>query len=126
MTCKNLTSPMSITVAIKSQGVPLAIKTAAAVLHGKYKRKDWFIAYEGGHIWNMGEEKNCVMSSLKLSYQDLSPPLKQCFAYCSLYPKSCEIEKNELILYGWQKVTSKPQTVCSKWRIWAMNSLTLF
>jgi len=46
----------------------------------------------------MGEDKDCVMSSLRLSYQDLSPPLKQCFAYCSLYPKSWEIEKNELIL----------------------------
>ncbi|KEH25300.1 NB-ARC domain disease resistance protein [Medicago truncatula] len=49
-------------------------------------------------IWSMGEEKNCIMSSLRRSYQDLSHPLKQCFAYCSLNPKCYEIEKNELIL----------------------------
>jgi len=34
---------------------------------------------------------------LKLSYHSLSPQQRQCFAYCSLFPKDCEFKKDELI-----------------------------
>ncbi|MCH80298.1 CC-NBS-LRR resistance protein [Trifolium medium] len=37
------------------------------------------------------------MPVLKLSYLNLSPQLRQCFAYCALYPKDWIIEKDELI-----------------------------
>ncbi|MCH82603.1 CC-NBS-LRR resistance protein [Trifolium medium] len=43
------------------------------------------------------QDKESIMSILKLSYRNLSLQLRQCFAYCSLYPKDWEIEKDTLI-----------------------------
>jgi len=88
----------------KCRGVPLAIITVAHILDGKYTESEWINALEVSS-WelgqrNLGERTDDIniMSSLELSYQHLRPrQLKQCFAYCSIYPMGWEIEKNELI-----------------------------
>lgn len=38
-----------------------------------------------------------VNSALRLSYDDLSPPLKQCFLYFSLFPKGLVIQSNHIV-----------------------------
>ncbi|XP_027346245.1 putative disease resistance protein RGA3 [Abrus precatorius] len=70
------------------------------------------------------------MPILKLSYQNLSPEMRQCFAYCSLYPKDSKIYKNELIqlwmAQGYLKCSTKKQhmeDVGNKFvKIFLMNS----
>jgi len=97
----HLLEPVGKKIVKKCSGVPLAIKMVAEVLFSKDTESEWINVLEGG-FWKLGESINDIniniMYSLALSYQHLSPPqLKQCFAYCSIYPMGWEIEKNELI-----------------------------
>jgi len=80
----------------KCSGVPLAIRTLGGILQGKIEEKEWSDVLQGD-IWKSCEDEESIMPVLKLSYQNLSPQQRQCFAYCSLYPKDWEIQKDELI-----------------------------
>ncbi|KAJ0672805.1 putative P-loop containing nucleoside triphosphate hydrolase, leucine-rich repeat domain superfamily [Helianthus annuus] len=48
-------------------------------------------------IWKLPVEDE-IIPALRLSYHDLSGPLKQLFAYCSLFPKDFLFDKKELVL----------------------------
>ncbi|KAK2352772.1 disease resistance protein RGA2 [Trifolium repens] len=63
---------------------------------GLLNRKEWIDILQGA-FWKSCEDEESIMPVLKLSYQNLSPQLRQCFASCSLYPKDWEIKTNELI-----------------------------
>ncbi|XP_045787897.1 putative disease resistance protein RGA1 isoform X3 [Trifolium pratense] len=83
-------------IAKNCSGVPLAIRTLGGLLHGQSEEKEWNDILQGA-FWKSCEDEESIMPVLKLSYQNLSPQLRQCFAYCSLYPKDWKIEKDELI-----------------------------
>ncbi|CAN6564393.1 unnamed protein product [Malus baccata var. baccata] len=49
-------------------------------------------------MWELPNEEEKIMSVLKLSFDNLkSPFLKQCFAYCSMFRKDFEIERDNLV-----------------------------
>ncbi|KAK2451218.1 disease resistance protein RGA2 [Trifolium repens] len=83
-------------IAKKCCGVPLAIRTIGGILQSKSDEREWIDVLQGD-FWKLCEDEESIMPVLKLSYQNLSPQLRQCFAYCSLYPKDWEIQKDELI-----------------------------
>ncbi|XP_027337021.1 putative disease resistance protein RGA1 [Abrus precatorius] len=92
---QNLES-MGKEIAKKCKGVPLAVKTLGGLLRGQNEESEWENVLRGD-LWKLCEEQDSIMPILKLSYQNLSPEMRQCFAYCSLYPKDSEIPKDELI-----------------------------
>ena len=60
------------------------------------KGKSEWLAIQNSEIWNSNE----MLPILKLSFDHLpSPSIKQYFAYCSIFPKNYEINKEELIQF---------------------------
>ncbi|XP_023898462.1 putative disease resistance protein RGA3 [Quercus suber] len=83
----------------KCAGVPLAIRTIASLLSTKASENDWryFRSCLLLEITQEEEKENDILSTLKLSYDHLPSYLKQCFAYCRLFPKDYEIRVTTLI-----------------------------
>ncbi|KAJ1256654.1 hypothetical protein BS78_K338600 [Paspalum vaginatum] len=79
----------------KCGGVPLAIKVLAGTLRDKKLIGEWEAMRDNNLLDVEGEES--VSACLKLSYFYLPPHLKQCFTFCSLFPKGHGIYKEQLI-----------------------------
>ncbi|CAN6564484.1 unnamed protein product [Malus baccata var. baccata] len=80
-------------IAKKCAGVPLAAKVLGSLM----LTQQWSSILES-KIWELPEGENRIMSILKLSFDNLrEPSLKQCFAYCSMFEKDCEIDKDDLV-----------------------------
>uniref|UniRef100_A0A7N2N728 Disease resistance protein RGA3 n=1 Tax=Quercus lobata TaxID=97700 RepID=A0A7N2N728_QUELO len=99
----------------KCGGVPLAIRTIASLLCTKATENEWrsFKDYELSKITQ--EEENVILSTLKLSYNHLPSYLKQCFAYCRLFPKDYKVDVATLInlwaTQGFIKLSDSKQRV---------------
>ncbi|XP_045787921.1 putative disease resistance protein RGA1 [Trifolium pratense] len=83
-------------IAEKCKGVPLAIRSLGSILKGKSEEKEWNDVLRGD-FWKLCEDRDSILPVLKLSYNNLSPQQRQCFAYCSLFPKDWEFKKDELV-----------------------------
>ncbi|CAO2211704.1 unnamed protein product [Urochloa humidicola] len=79
----------------RCKGLPLALKTMGGLMSTMHQVQEWETIAES----NMGDtiRGNEVLSILKLSYRHLSAELKQCFAFCAVFPKDYEMEKDQLI-----------------------------
>uniref|UniRef100_N1R3D9 Putative disease resistance protein RGA3 n=1 Tax=Aegilops tauschii TaxID=37682 RepID=N1R3D9_AEGTA len=80
----------------KCGGLPLALKPMGGLLSSKQKVQEWK-AIEQSSIGDNVGGKYEVMPILKLSYKELSSEMKQCFAFCAVFPKDYEMEKDRLI-----------------------------
>ncbi|XP_059440423.1 putative disease resistance RPP13-like protein 1 [Corylus avellana] len=49
-------------------------------------------------LWDSPIDKTDILPALRLSYKYLPSHLKQCFAYCSVFPKDYVLEKDEVVL----------------------------
>ncbi|KAL3324978.1 hypothetical protein AABB24_038873 [Solanum stoloniferum] len=86
-------------IADKCKGLPLALKTVAGVLRGKSKVDEWRNILSS-KIWDQQSCWKGILPALMLSYNDLPPDLKRCFAFCAIYPKDYPFCKDQLI-YLW-------------------------
>ncbi|PRQ38485.1 putative leucine-rich repeat domain, L domain-containing protein [Rosa chinensis] len=67
------------------------------MMRTKNSREEWLLIQKS-QIWELPEGNERIMSVLKLSFQNLkSSLLKQCFAYCSMFPEDFTIEREKLI-----------------------------
>ncbi|KAK4593585.1 hypothetical protein RGQ29_017628 [Quercus rubra] len=80
----------------RCKGVPLAIRTIGSLLYFKNTEKEW-LSFKDSELSKVPQEENDILPTLKLSYDHLPSYLKQCFAYCCLFPKDYKIHKPTLI-----------------------------
>ncbi|GAB2297008.1 hypothetical protein Dimus_031112 [Dionaea muscipula] len=79
----------------KCANVPLAIRTLGGLLYGE--EEGVWLSFRENELAKIAEGGNNIITILKISYHQLWSPLKNCFAYCALYPKDYEMHKETLI-----------------------------
>ncbi|KAG8364988.1 hypothetical protein BUALT_Bualt18G0055800 [Buddleja alternifolia] len=80
----------------KCGGVPLAIKALGSLMRFKSHESEW-LAIKESEIWHLHDDDNRILPTLKLSYDNLIPHMRQCFAYCCIFPKDHKMEANQLV-----------------------------
>uniref|UniRef100_A0A7N2MTY1 Uncharacterized protein n=1 Tax=Quercus lobata TaxID=97700 RepID=A0A7N2MTY1_QUELO len=85
-------------IAKRCAGIPLAARVSGGTMCFKYDKSEW-LSFQNNEHWDvLDDDNNGVFSILKLGYDYLPTPyLKQCFAYCAIFPKDYYIKKDELI-----------------------------
>ncbi|KAJ4823581.1 hypothetical protein Tsubulata_040266 [Turnera subulata] len=78
----------------KCKGLPLAARTLGHLLSRRRNSKDWEAILKS-NMWDMRNGK--IIPALRLSYHYLPSHLKQCFAYCAVFPKDFQFHKEELV-----------------------------
>ncbi|XP_057742587.1 putative disease resistance protein At3g14460 isoform X2 [Arachis stenosperma] len=81
----------------KCDGLPLAAQALGGILRENSDIRCWNHLLKS-EIWELSNDRINVVPALRISYYFLPSYLKQCFVYCSLYPKDYEFSKDELML----------------------------
>uniref|UniRef100_A0A6N2LDV1 Uncharacterized protein n=1 Tax=Salix viminalis TaxID=40686 RepID=A0A6N2LDV1_SALVM len=87
---------IGVSIVKKCGGVPLAIKALGKLMRLKDSEDQW-MAVKESEIWDLTEEAGEILPALRLSYTNLSPHLKQCFAFCSIFPKDQVMRREKLV-----------------------------
>ncbi|XP_062173946.1 putative disease resistance protein At3g14460 [Alnus glutinosa] len=91
----------------KCKGLPLAITAIGGLLQSNLCVDEWDKVLRS-ELWDSPIIDTNILPALILSYKYLSPPLRRCFAYCSIFPKDHIFEKDQLILL-WMSEGFLPQ-----------------
>ncbi|XP_043694366.1 disease resistance protein RGA2-like [Telopea speciosissima] len=83
-------------IARKCKGLPLAASTLAGLLSSSSSDLNLWEQVLNSSMWDLEESKD-LPAALSLSYYFLPTYLKQCFAYCSVFPKDYIFKKKRLI-----------------------------
>ncbi|GKV51851.1 hypothetical protein SLEP1_g58475 [Rubroshorea leprosula] len=85
-------------IASKCRGVALVANVIGGFLCNNKSKDVWLAIKDNSEVWGSIEEVNGVLHVLQLSFNRLpTPALKQCFAFCSIFPKDFVMEKEMLI-----------------------------
>ncbi|GLT30362.1 hypothetical protein SLA2020_051660, partial [Shorea laevis] len=100
-------------IARKCQGVALVANVIGGFLCNNRTKDVWLSIKNNSEEWGSIQEARGVMRVLQLSFNRLpTPALKQCFAFCSIFPKDFVMEKEMLIQLwmgeGYLQPSSKP------------------
>ncbi|CAN0917048.1 Putative disease resistance RPP13-like protein 1 [Linum grandiflorum] len=89
--------PVGKEIASKCRGLPLAAKTLGGLMRSNRDLMDWERICKS-NLWDLSNDE--ILPAIRLSYHYLPSHLKRCFAYCAIFPKDYEFEKDELV-YLW-------------------------
>ncbi|KAK9138222.1 hypothetical protein Sjap_008816 [Stephania japonica] len=78
----------------KCHGVPLAVKAMGSLMHSKKTINEWMTIKNSENLNVIGDN---LVNVLRLSYDHLPSPVKQCFQYCAIFPKDAKMLKSDLI-----------------------------
>ena len=81
-------------------GVHLVVKTIGTILCLKAIESQWLSIKNNEKLLSLGARNNNVLPVLKLSYDNLSIHLKQCFTFCALFQKTTKLRKSRWWNYG--------------------------
>ncbi|XP_062173913.1 putative disease resistance protein At3g14460 [Alnus glutinosa] len=81
----------------KCKGLPLAITAIGGLLRSNLCFGEWDKVLRS-ELWDSPITHTDILPALILSYKYLSPPIRRCFAYCSIFPKDHAFKKDELVL----------------------------
>ncbi|XP_073365520.1 putative disease resistance RPP13-like protein 1 [Aegilops tauschii subsp. strangulata] len=76
----------------KLKGSPLAARTLGRMLRMDHQASHWS-SILGSELWELKQKETEILPALRLSYMYLPFYLKQCFAFCAVYPKDYKFEK---------------------------------
>ncbi|KAL4605504.1 hypothetical protein ACB092_09G034300 [Castanea dentata] len=100
VSCNEITLDLEVIgreIAKKCGGVPLVARILGGRMSCKKGKSEW-LAIQNSKVWNSPLDNYGILPILKLSFDHLYPPsLKSCFTYCAIFPKDCEMEREELI-----------------------------
>ncbi|KAJ4813409.1 Disease resistance protein RGA2 [Rhynchospora pubera] len=82
----------------KCGGLPLVIKCIGRVLHCDTDKYHWREILDN-ELWE-SDELDPIFCALKVSYYHLPTKLRDCFLFCSLFPKGSQLRKTSII-YMW-------------------------
>ncbi|XP_031278328.1 putative disease resistance protein RGA1 [Pistacia vera] len=85
-------------IVTKCGGIPLAVTTLGSLLYSSTDEYDWTYVRDN-EIWKLDQKKDDILPALRLSYDQLPSYLKQCFAYCCMFPKDYKFASFELIQF---------------------------
>ncbi|KAJ0717085.1 putative P-loop containing nucleoside triphosphate hydrolase, leucine-rich repeat domain superfamily [Helianthus annuus] len=104
--------PYAEGVVKKCGGLPLALIALGRLLRTKRDEVEHWINVSNSDIWRL-KVKGGIHPALRLSYDDLSAPLKRLFAYCSLFPKDFLFDKEDLVLLWMAEGLCQPTLIDS-------------
>ncbi|GKV38799.1 hypothetical protein SLEP1_g46671 [Rubroshorea leprosula] len=100
-------------IAKKCRGVPLVANVIGGTLQNNMS-KDYWLSIKNMNAWELPEGECRILSILRLSFDRLpESALKQCFAFCSIFPKDYVMEKEILIeLWMAEGIIQSPEGSC--------------
>ncbi|XP_026424067.1 putative disease resistance protein RGA3 isoform X2 [Papaver somniferum] len=95
---------IGIEIAGKCDGSPFASYFLGGLMHLKNSEPDWLsirdnniLSKPAGILTTPADNKDRIRSISKLSFDELSPNLKQCFSYTSMFPHGWEFDRETLV-----------------------------
>ncbi|KAL5720427.1 hypothetical protein ACHQM5_013096 [Ranunculus cassubicifolius] len=83
-------------IATKCKGLPLAAKIVGRLLRSTVDENVWTSVSEK-NIWDLSVVKNEIVPALTAGDLRFPPYVRQCFAYCSMFPQSYDFDKKKIV-----------------------------